>query len=67
MKKYYVSKHDIYDSDKRLWSTSIGLDNQSGEILYTCWGTNFIKSRANASALVKALERDQNKLQTANK
>lgn len=66
MKKYIISKHSFYDSDRGLYKTEIGEDSISGPLLYSVWGNSVTKSMANACALVKILERAQEKQKKEN-
>lgn len=59
MKKYIISQHSFYDSDKQLTRTDIGNGSIEGVLLYSCWGSSITKSRANAEKLVRALNLHQ--------
>lgn len=59
MKKYIISQHSFYDSDRLLWRSDIGEGTIGGDLLYSVWGNSITKSRANAEKLVRALNLHQ--------
>lgn len=57
MKKYIISKHALYDSEKDIWRVDIGEESISGNLLYSCYGKSAPQAFKNAAGLVVAMER----------
>ena len=55
IKKYIISDYTAYDSDKQLWETYIGKDDENMTLLFSCWGLNKEESRLIASSLLVVL------------
>lgn len=60
MKKYIVSDKSIYDSDKELYKTDIGINSKEGELYCSVWGINPMQSHKRAAGLARLLQAQEN-------
>lgn len=51
MKKYIVADEALYDADKDLWGTYIGLSDKNKSLTCTAWGNSEQQSKERARRL----------------